>query len=313
MCTHRASQALDRSTLSPTGELVIADTPEGVMRRNTMHNRVVADAFVPGGGRPMTINLANHKDFMVDEDTPSAKVVVEGANLFLTAEARRALFDTCGLPIVKDSSANKCGVICSSMEILASMALSDEEFLAIKDEYVPQVVDRLRFLARNEAKMLFAEAGRDPSTPLPQISEQISIAILRCKTAVGQTLDRFDEPNRYRLWPIIQEQLPSSICEQYGGRLQERVPWEYQKQMIASGLASRMVYREGLAFVRAMPDSRLPSFALAYLQQEQRVRQLAKDVASSGMDFSSEVEALLLKGGVRIAAEEAAIKAAIKN
>ena len=39
-----------------------------------------------------------------------------------------------GVAIVKDSSANKCGVICSSYEILASMALSTEEFLALKTE-----------------------------------------------------------------------------------------------------------------------------------------------------------------------------------
>ena len=47
--------------------------------------------------------------------------------------------DAAAMPIVKDSSANKCGVICSSMEIAASMVLSNDEFLALKDEYVTQV------------------------------------------------------------------------------------------------------------------------------------------------------------------------------
>ena len=73
----------------------LADTPSGAARRNTMHNRVVADAFVPAGGRPATMHEGNWQDFLlVDEatggpsTTPSAKVIVEGANLFPTAGAR---------------------------------------------------------------------------------------------------------------------------------------------------------------------------------------------------------------------------------
>ena len=78
--------------------------------------------------------------------------------------------------------------------------------------------------------------------------------------------------------------------------------------MIANGLASRLVYREGLAFVRNLPDVSLPTFALAYLQQEQRVRSLAKEVRQSGMAFGEEVEDLLIRGGVRAAAEQAAAR-----
>ena len=55
-----------------------------------------------------------------------------------------ALFERCGIPIIKDSSANKCGVICSSMEIVASMTLSDDEFVQIKPDYVAEVLTRLR-------------------------------------------------------------------------------------------------------------------------------------------------------------------------
>ena len=32
-------------------------------------------------------------------------------------------------------------------------------------------------------------------------------------------------------------------------RLPERLPWEYTKEMISSGLAGRLVYREGLQYV----------------------------------------------------------------
>lgn len=56
------------------------------------------------------------------------------ANLFTTTEARKLLFDEAGVVFVKDSSANKCGVICSSFEIISSMLMASEEF---KENKVP--------------------------------------------------------------------------------------------------------------------------------------------------------------------------------
>ena len=90
----------DRSKLGPNGRVTSVDEPDGAQLRNTMHNRVVADAFVPAGGRPATIHAGNWRDFLQEDGTPSAKVISEGANLFLTPEAREALCDA-GCVIVK--------------------------------------------------------------------------------------------------------------------------------------------------------------------------------------------------------------------
>ena len=84
------------------------------------------------------------------------------ANLFTTPEAREALFKEAGVVFVKDSSANKCGVICSSYEIMSSMLLSDDEFHEVKDELVADVVSKLRALARLEAELLFREFAGAP-------------------------------------------------------------------------------------------------------------------------------------------------------
>ena len=65
-------------------------------------------------------------------------------------------------------------------------------------------------------------------------------------------------------------------------------------------------HREGLTFIEAMPDARLPAFSLAYLEEEQRVAKLADAGAASGHSYAPEVEALLLQGGVRVAAEATA-------
>jgi len=71
------------------------------------------------------------------------------------------------------------------------------------------------------------------------------------------------------------------------------------------------VYREGLAFAEGLRDNQLASFALGYLRQEEHVRSLASMVASSGLSFAAEVETLLLRGGVRAAAQAAAAAATV--
>ena len=84
--------ALDASTLGPRGKLTLANTPKGAAARNSMHNRVVSDAFVPAGGRPSTVNGSNWREFLQADGSASTKLVVEGANLFFTGEARAALY-----------------------------------------------------------------------------------------------------------------------------------------------------------------------------------------------------------------------------
>ena len=82
---------------------------------------------------------------------PTCKAIVEGANIYFTPEARDGLQEN-GVKIIKDSSANKTGVICSSYEIMAGLTISQQEFLDIKETYVGQVVQILRRKADQEAK-----------------------------------------------------------------------------------------------------------------------------------------------------------------
>lgn len=159
--------------------------------------------------------------------------------------------------------------------------------------------------------MLFSEHSRDPSASLPSLSERISFSILRVGAALDVALDQLGSDEKQALWAMVQEQLPPSLFERYGQNdayptegaegAQERLPWPYQKSCISSGLSSRLVYREGLAFVEGLPDTTLSRFALTYLQQEPRVRLLARQVAASGLDFASDVSELLMRGGVRAA------------
>ncbi|KAL4094676.1 hypothetical protein PRIC1_010334 [Phytophthora ramorum] len=197
--------SFDGSTVASTGVKHDMSTQEGLRARNSMHNRVKSDLFIPAGGRPNTINENNWRDYIDADGKPSSGLIVEGANLFITPEARQLLFDNAGVVIVKDSSANKCGVVCSSYEIVASMLLETDEFLAVKDELVVEVVDKLRALARVEAQLLFREYKKDPTSALPPASERISRAITRVHDAVLAHFDDVCEEDQQILFTLIEE------------------------------------------------------------------------------------------------------------
>jgi glutamate dehydrogenase len=80
--------AFDPSLLSVEGVLTPADTLQRSKLRNSMHMRVVADAFLPAGGRPSTINASNWRSYLLPNGAPSSPLIVEGANLFISPEAR---------------------------------------------------------------------------------------------------------------------------------------------------------------------------------------------------------------------------------
>lgn len=192
----------DPSKLGSQGVLHDVSNEEGVKARNSMHNRLEADAFLPCGGRPNTIDINNYKSFLKEDGTPSAPLIVEGANLFTTEQARQALFDDAGVLIVKDSSANKGGVITSSYEICAAMLLSEEQFLDNKEQIVEEVLAKLRGLAAMEAKLLFREYEMY-SGSLPGISKVISDAINAATDALTIAMDDLSEDDREKLLPLF--------------------------------------------------------------------------------------------------------------
>ncbi|MCA9551805.1 MAG: NAD-glutamate dehydrogenase [Myxococcales bacterium] len=283
--------------LSPHGQVVPLDAPDGLRLRNNLCFEVYADVFVPAGGRPQTIHVGNWRRYLDREGRPSSKVIVEGANLFITPEARAALEREAGVVVVKDSSANKCGVICSSFEITASMMLSPEEFIRDKPVFVAQVLDRLRVLARREAQLLFREKAKDPGTTLPDLSVAVSRTILRTKEAIRAALPTLEPAARALLDSLVQEHLPESL-RAHQDRI-PRLPEAYRDGIIAASLATRLVYREGIDFLAHLPEGQLAPLAVAYLTQEREAARLAEQVAASDLVDRDRIAALLLAGGAR--------------
>ena len=294
-------EAFQTSKLSAAGVLHMANTAEGARARNTMHNRVVSDVFIPAGGRPATITEANWRDYLLEDGTPSAPLMVEGANLFTTPAARQLLFEEAGVQIVKDSSANKCGVITSSYEIMSSMMLEPEEFLANKDAIVDDTLGRLRDLARVEAELLHRESAHNPGDALPMVSQRISEAITRVHDSISDALKGMpaDDERRAPLMTLVEEHLPDALLEISRDRIVEAVPAPYFDQIIAAALSCKIVYREGLDYIDSLPDATLAQIAMSYLESEKEVSRLTAVISSSDLAEKDAIVELLSRGGTR--------------
>ena len=290
--------AFDASQLSSEGSVTALDSEQDIARRNELHNRLSADVFLPAGGRPSTINSNNWQRFLDDAGEPSSPIVVEGANLFITELARDEL-SKCGVAIVKDSSANKCGVICSSMEIIAGMLISKEQFSEIKPEYVREVLELLCNLAYVESVSLFNEGRRRPDLNLPKISILISRQIIRMGDIVQETISGWSADEQTLADGFINAYLPKSLTEAAGADFLESIPADYRNQLIASILSSQIVYREGCQNLDRQSDEAISTLVRKHLVSETKNRDLLMQIRGSDLANKEMIAAIVEYSGAR--------------
>jgi glutamate dehydrogenase len=203
--------------------------------QNNIYN--YADVFIPCGGRPSTIDISNW-DHYCPNGVNSSKAIVEGANSFITPEARTKLQDA-GILIVKDASANKCGVITSSYEIMSGILLDPDEFKAEKRELVKEIMLKLKNHAVREAEWLFANY-KTAICHMTELTEVLSRRINEKNEAISEYLTKhpglLDEK-------VILDHLPSLFAKKYRDRL-DRLPAEYKKAIASVELATRIIYTQ---------------------------------------------------------------------
>jgi glutamate dehydrogenase len=258
---------------------------------------VKADAFVPCGGRPNSIHEKNAHEFLDADGQPSSKLIVEGANLFLTPDARQYLSEH-GTLILKDSSANKCGVICSSYEIAACMLLSEEQFLSIKPVFVAQVIDKLRDLARREVELLTRLHRQQPQVPVPDLSIRLSRVMIRTADAIEAAIEQVPESQKHLLQKLVQEHLPEVLVDMVGDEIWTRLPQTYLNWVMAKSLAARIAYRDGIDYLETMPASEIAGLAVQYLALELERKQLASEVANSNLPDRKRIVEILDSAGI---------------
>jgi len=259
-------EKFDRSLLSPKGFFVSINDKEvklpdgsivynGEEFRNTFHLNpmVSADLFVPCGGRPASVNINNWQKLLTKEGKPRFRMIVEGANLFITEDARLRLEEN-GVIIIKDASANKGGVTSSSLEVFASLALSDEEYdrnMKVKNgqippfrkAYVEEIIKVIKKNARKEFNLLWNE-HQSKKLPFTTLTNLISERINSITDAVvGSNLAK-DKKLRDK---VIQAYTPKPLLELVGfEKLINRVPENYLNAIFATKVATDFVYTFGL-------------------------------------------------------------------
>jgi len=269
----------DRSKLSPEGffvdvectSLAAISTPPmwagaippalqavystGLALRNVFHltEYAGADLFVPCGGRPRAVDLSNVQ-LLLPGGVPRFKVIVEGANLFFSQDARLKL-EAAGVILFKDSSANKGGVTSSSLEVLAALALSDGEFAAhmcvqadgvVPAFYAAYVNDVKDVILRNavaEFECLWREMART-HRPCCVLSDELSVKINNLNDSIS-TSTLWDNPNIRQ--NVLLDACPPSLVALIGlDAIMQRVPTAYLKALFCASMASQFVYKFGV-------------------------------------------------------------------
>lgn len=241
----------DQDVKLPSGEIVV----DGTDFRNSAHFRFKADLFVPCGGRPEAVNISNVAGLVDSEGKPHFKYIVEGANLFFTQQARMSL-EKRRVVLFKDSSANKGGVTSSSLEVLAGLALSTQEYVDLmifKDgkpsdfyqSYVKDIQAKITENAAAEFQCIWREHARlQGAKARTQISDELS-STLNDLQADLEASDLFDDvPSRRG---VMRKAIPKTLVEQVGlDTLLERLPEAYQRALFSSWTASHFIYKYGV-------------------------------------------------------------------
>lgn len=225
----------DREAKLPSGEVIT----NCMGFRNTFHLRgsLRYDVFVPCGGRPESIDLGTVGKLIVDGKS-IVPYIVEGANLFITQDAKLRL-EKAGTILFKDASANKGGVTSSSLEVLASLSFDDkgfEEHMCIRDdgtapafytEYVKQVQETIKTNARLEFEAIWRE-HQQTGLPRSTLSDTLSVAITKLDEELQDT-ELWQKKDLRR--SVLQDALPKLLLDMIGlDTILERVRHQLTRQ-----------------------------------------------------------------------------------
>ncbi len=242
----------DRNVNLPNGNKIVS----GMTFRNNFHldPRMKADLFVPCGGRPKSINSTNWQQLFNADGVPKFKWIVEGANLFITPEARLKL-ESKDIIVFKDSSTNKGGVISSSLEVLAGLALTEKDFLEhmthchngkepeFRKKYINEVIHIVKKKARMEFETLW-NSHKTTGCPFSEMSDCLSSKINEITNAV-ESSDLFDNIQLRK--NVLSMHIPATLLNKIGiNNALKNIPTSYQKAIFSKAIASNFIYAFGI-------------------------------------------------------------------
>ncbi|KAK0548231.1 NAD-dependent glutamate dehydrogenase [Tilletia horrida] len=239
----------DTDLTLPSGEVI----PDGLAFRNSAHLIYSADLFVPCGGRPEAINVSNVNKLFNKEGKCNFKALVEGANLFCSKQARLEL-EKRGVILFPDASTNKGGVTSSSLEVLAGLSLTDEqwaEHMMLKEDgkpsafYMSYVRDIQNIISQNAAGEFNALWREHEKTRKPRsvLSAELSTALNTLAEELEST-DLYSQPQLRSI--VLSHVFPPTLLKLVGHEdLTKRVPESYLRSAFAARLSAEFVYKYG--------------------------------------------------------------------
>jgi len=235
----------------PHGEVV----ENGTQFRNNFHFHPLcaADLFVPCGGRPGAIDLSTVRRLIDKHGKTHWKFIIEGANLFLTQDARMVLEDH-GVVLYKDAATNKGGVTSSSFEVLSALALNDEEHKThmcvtksnnpqFYQDYVKEIQSKIERNADLEFDCTWNENARTGKHRYI-LTDLISDKINELNLFV---YDSNLYNNIVIRTNVMRRAIPHSLQRLISlDTVLKRVPETYLKSIFSTYIASRYVYKFGI-------------------------------------------------------------------
>eukprot|EP00758_Cryptobia_borreli_P011593 Tbor_TRINITY_DN5677_c1_g1::TRINITY_DN5677_c1_g1_i1::g.9098::m.9098/K15371/GDH2; glutamate dehydrogenase len=283
----------DTSKLSKDGFFLAADKnrdaagesttlPDGTIVTKTIEFRdqfhlseyASSDVFVTGGGRPRSVTLDNVHQLLrnhplatgelmlrgmvtgVKPEDLKYKIIVEGANLFITHDARLAL-ERVGVVLIKDATANKGGVTCSSLEVYTGLCLSHEQHSKLmcgsKDgkttpdfykRIVKEICEIIENNSRKEFELIWRISQENPKLAKTIITDRLSRKIFEMRSFIY--LSSMYEDKKFVRY-VLDQYTPKTIKEVVTiDEIIERVPDNYLKAIFSIWLACNYVYDCGI-------------------------------------------------------------------
>ncbi len=231
----------------------------GMDLRNKFHFLVSADLLLPAGGRPRTIDIGNWENMILPDGSLRYKYIVEGANLFITQPARIKL-ENAGVILFKDSSANKGGVTSSSLEVLSSLVMEDDEFEKLmcrynketpdfRKKYIEDILEIIKKNARKEFNILWFE-NKSSGEPISILSDKLSELIIKISNLLKKsTLIK----NKFIREFFIKNFIPPTLLKKYSlEKILNRLPENYIEAVVSKEIGSFFVYNTGIYWIETI-------------------------------------------------------------
>jgi glutamate dehydrogenase len=242
----------DLNVTLPDGTLVAS----GVEMRDTFHlsKYATADLFVPCGGRPNAVHSGNVKQMFNSDGSAKFKYIVEGANLFFTADARKVM-EAAGVKLFKDASTNKGGVTSSSLEVFASLAMDPvdhEKNMCVDvgdappefyENYANDIVTIVKRNADFEFKVIYNEMKQGKSSM--ESTDRLSAKINFLTDTIFRDLN--ESADKSIIEKVLRSAIPQKFLAHVGfDNIWKNTPRNYLMAMVATNLAAKYVYENGM-------------------------------------------------------------------